>query len=312
VPGNAHMVQRFSRGEAGIEAVDVLRCTTRVIKDCKNNWKAAVACLEALKQCARPRPGGGTVSVLPNAQVFNAAISVCGNAGRAVQALELFEEMQRAGFSPEAFTYAAVIAACETAGLHDKVSELLRKGIDGGVFKPALGFDRGLNQLDLHESAVLTQAGSPADRDSVVAAPVAKGIFRHLLGRQAINRETVFVVGRHGSDALKNAIEDCMTEQAWTARHPLDERGAENLGRLTAAAALPMQPAVPGRMETRSLNPLAAEFLPAPPLRLMAPHRRAFAQMRWPWQPAEPDGTGSRPLNPRAAEFRPSSSTGHP
>jgi len=331
----AQMVRRFNQAEAGIEAIDVLKCATTAIKACKDDWQAAVACLEALEQCERRTQQ----VVAPDRVVFNVTISACGKAGQVVKALELFEamnrrrirpdiftfnslisafgnarqpgeafkwfkemrhrgyspdtitcnalisaygnagqpgealkwfeKMQRQGLSPDIVTYTAVISACETAGMHDKVSELLVKGIDGGVFKPTLGFDRESNRLDLHESAVQMQASRMDERDSGVAASLAKGIFRHLLGQQVINHETEFVVGQHGSDALKNAIKECMKEQHWTPQHPQDRWGEEeNLG-ILQAAALPLQPAALGTAArvgsaTGSRGQGAPAALPAP------------------------------------------------
>jgi pentatricopeptide repeat protein len=436
---NAGVVRKFNRGEAGIGAADVLRNTTAAIGKCKNDWQAAIACLRALGQCARPLPGGRMERVEPNIFVFSAAISACGKAGKVDKALELFEEMKDLGIRPNAFTYTALmsaygnagqpaealewfkemkdrgirpdaftysalisaygnagqpvealewfkdmldrgippnaitfsalisaygntgqpvealkwfeemrsrglsldtigydallwaygnagqpgealkwfqemrdrgippdtgsfnalmsayrkagqpaealewfeemrdrgiprdivtytllISACETAGMRDKVSELLGKGIEDGIFKPTLGFVRESNELNLHESAVLTQADDRAARDKGVSALVAKGIFRRLLGQQAITHETLFVVGQRGSDVVKNAIADCMREQNWTAEHPRDPRGREDRGCLRAAA-LPPQPAATGGTRTSLLNPHAAEFWPSAP-----------------------------------------------
>lgn len=384
------MVQRFNRGEAGIDAVRVLMTTTKAIKQCEDDWQAAVACLEALRHCKRRGRAGAMERVEPNVIVFSAAISACGNAGQVVKARELFEEMKQRGLSPNLITYhalisayrhdrqpgkarelleemlsqglapniitcnllisayvdagqpdealkwfkemrsrgispdaityeallpayvkagepgealewfegmrsqglspiityTAVISVLERAGMHDKVSELLGKGIDEGVFKPTLGLDRRLDLLNLHTSAVLGQAaGGPAnERDAGVAGPVAKGIFRHLLGQKVISHKTKFVVGKHGANAVRNAIEDCMKEQNWTPRHPLDRKGNVLLGALEAAV-LPLRPAAPSGTGTSSLNPNAAAFTPS----WLTPG------------PAASGGTGTRPPLPLAA-----------
>jgi pentatricopeptide repeat protein len=197
--------------------------------------------------------------VFPNTIAYNAVISACEKGGRADEARKVFDHMlhhgKERGVFPDSITYTAVISACEKAGRHGAVSDLLEKAIRAEVFNPSLGFEANRNQLNFHESAVVTQPTSEASEDRGVAAPVAKGIFRRLLSEGRIGHETQFVVGQHGGDVLKNTIEQCMRDQGWTPEHPLDPWGQPNLGRLRAAA-LQLQPGGPGRTGTKGLNPM--------------------------------------------------------
>lgn len=207
------------------------------------------------------------VPAFPDTITYSAAISACAKAGEADKALELFDQLLEQGpkcpvpIFPNAITYSAVISACDKAGRVDRYPGLLRHGIDGcpgkpetKVFQPTLGFDPGSNTLDLHEAAVLTRPTDPGARNPAVHSAVARAIFhclldnpRQLLGEGAagINDKTVFVVGYHGADTVKQAVAQCMLEQGWIAGHSPGANGLPNPGRLVVVRtrlALPSAP----------------------------------------------------------------------
>ena len=63
--------------------------------------------------------------LVPDAIIFNAAITACGRAGQYDQSLSLLKEMRRAGITPTEVSFGAVISACEQGGHWEHALSLL-------------------------------------------------------------------------------------------------------------------------------------------------------------------------------------------
>ena len=176
---------------------------------------------------------------MPDVITYSAVISAHEKAGDARGASYWFKHLlangplfitsnQPDGVVPDVITYNAVISAHEKAG-DGQASALLDSAIERGVLWFSLGFDPEHNLLDLHEPAVVIHPPT-ADRPRGISSDLAKVIFRRLADLGTINRQTTFVVGRHGTDRLKEAIAQCMRVRGWTPVHPRDADGTENEG----------------------------------------------------------------------------------
>ena len=73
-----------------------------------------------------------------NVITYNSVLSACDRAGRADDALEIFELMRREGIKPDKHSYAAVIGACATGGRLDDAMATYRAGCRAVDPDPAL------------------------------------------------------------------------------------------------------------------------------------------------------------------------------
>src|SRR5262249_10559995 len=102
------------------------------------------------------------------------------------------------------------------------------------ILKPDLGFNAEDNKLDLLSSAIATQPAPRRPRQPVTIHPeIALAIFDRLLKDGVVNSRTQFVVGE---DHLElNVVAQRLRQQGWVPRHPLDENGLPNRGKLVVS-----------------------------------------------------------------------------
>ncbi|MFC7633709.1 hypothetical protein ACFQVB_40065 [Paraburkholderia humisilvae] len=132
---------------------DVMRVTTSCIRKLGNDHEGAVACLEALQRCRHPQTGA---TVFPETIPYNAAISACGKAARADDALRLFAHLQQHGPAhgvfPDTITYNAVISACGKAARADDALRLFaylrQHGVERGVFPNTITYSAAISACE--------------------------------------------------------------------------------------------------------------------------------------------------------------------
>ncbi|QHI99698.1 hypothetical protein GT347_17975 [Xylophilus rhododendri] len=222
-------------------------------------WKL-LALFDHLQTCGAFFP----TPVFPNTQHYNTALSACERSGRPAEALILFDRLLQHGpllpepALPDIGTYSTVFSALDRLERQERYPELLRQGIEAGVFRPSLGLDSERGQLDLHRHALLVDAG--VDGQRAVHPAIARGLFLALasdtdaLGARRIGEHTEFLLSELGTGAVKLAIVQCMQERGW---HPVYRRnppGHEGKGYLGI-----------GSVARSELNPLAQAWeQPAP------------------------------------------------
>jgi len=112
VARNARMIVLFNRGRVTRERL--LHVTTQAILRCRDDWQAALICLDSLAHHARDPANGARVG--PDRVVINAAVRACARAGRWPEALGLFNRMLASGICPDSRTYTLAITACRRGG----------------------------------------------------------------------------------------------------------------------------------------------------------------------------------------------------
>ena len=149
-------------------------------------------------------------------------IALCGS--RLADARACFDELDRAvnaqtgeRVRPDVSVYNALISAHERAGQHDVATKYLNHAVERQVFLPSLGRHGTRNELNLHRQFVET--GAQLEKNGI-CADVARVIFRQQLDAGRINTGTLFIVGSHGENKVKDAIRESMDAVGWPACHP--------------------------------------------------------------------------------------------
>ena len=175
--------------------------------------------------------------VAPDVITYSALISACEKAGRADKALEVFSDMRDRHVAPDVITYNALITACDKGDgrARQQIPQLLRAMVTEGFFHSSLGYASVTNTLDLHVNRILVMPEAEAHIKAVSAA-VAKAIFNHHVAEKHISDQTQFIVGRHGNDAIKTAIAECMRHHGLIPVDATMPDGILNPGRLVSRA----------------------------------------------------------------------------
>ena len=142
---NAEVIAEYKAGRRSADGV--LAVTTSLIR--------APGDFNRSMQMLRAVPAAG---IRPNAIIYNAAISACGDAGRADQALVLLAEMkslarQDPEMEPTLITYSSVISACAREGRADEALSLF------GELKGLALHDPAMRPDVILYSAVITACG---------------------------------------------------------------------------------------------------------------------------------------------------------
>ena len=175
--------------------------------------------------------------IAPDVITYSALISACEKAGRADKALEVFSDMRDRHVAPDVITYNALITACDKGDgrARQQIPQLLRAMVTEGFFHSSLGYASVTNTLDLHVNRILVMPEAEAHIKAVSAA-VAKAIFNHHVAEKHISDQTQFIVGRHGNDAIKTAIAECMRHHGLIPVDATMPDGILNPGRLVSRA----------------------------------------------------------------------------
>ncbi|MES2830599.1 MAG: hypothetical protein V4695_01235 [Pseudomonadota bacterium] len=173
--------------------------------------------------------------VAPNVVAFNAVISACEKSGWSEQAFIVFQNMPRYDVRPNFITYSALISACEKGGMEQifHIPYLLHTMVEDGLLQPSLGYRSDRDTLDFHQHCLLT----PSDEKPYVGGvntAVAKAIFYHHAANGHLSPGTAFIVGQHGSDAVKSTIAQCMRDLGWIPVYGTTLDGLTNHGCLRA------------------------------------------------------------------------------
>ncbi|MFX1682458.1 pentatricopeptide repeat-containing protein [Mitsuaria sp. CC2] len=254
---HAPIVDAFVAGQP--DELAVLKMTGSLIRRCGGDLPAADAGMRELRRAVCPHTGRFVVRdvhmftavisahakvgdvegarswflhmlsrrVSPNVVTYNALISAYEKAGDAQGATEWFEYLLKQGIRPDLETCTAMIAVFERTHRWKEAADQLNDALARGILRPSLGYDDRRNSLDLHRSAVAT--GEASSRSGINPC-LARNIFRALLAQGRLDERTVFIVGRHGDDRLRQAMRACMEAAGWTPRHPLDRHGRINEG----------------------------------------------------------------------------------
>lgn len=124
---NNAIIQRFNANRA--DEQEVLRATSRLLRDHATDWPIAQACLEALKTARNPVTGLG---IEPNAISFNVAMAACGRWGLAEDAVRWFNDMLARRITPNFQCYLTVIQCCRNCGRSDLALGMLQHMLDNG------------------------------------------------------------------------------------------------------------------------------------------------------------------------------------
>jgi pentatricopeptide repeat protein len=227
--------------------------------------------------------------IIPHVADFSELISLCGKAGRADVALEVFDLMKKIKVSPNMYTINALIAACVNNGTFDSLRSILLDAVEYGVYKHTLGYDSVNNTLNFHIYAVVANATCPGS-ETGVPLPVAWALFRHHLNERNQSNEpnikpgTLLIVGQHGEDLIKNAVKQWIRNLHGCAVE-WQRDGRTNPGALrwvlprNTRRALKAQQALQTNPKVRAvplLNRNAPEFVPSNARAPLNPNAPAF------------------------------------
>ncbi|QHI97127.1 hypothetical protein GT347_03520 [Xylophilus rhododendri] len=193
-------------------------------------------------------------TVEPDSHLCSAAIEAFGMAGMTECALGLFWQLQPADPRVRLRVFEFAVHVCHQTGRQDLVALLLRQGIDEGSLRPQLGLLIACNELDFHRNAIyaVLHPGNEGGRENHgVHCGMALGIFEHFRLLGLINPKTRFVVGRHGTGALREAIAQRILQLGCWPVAGTAADGTGNPGVLTARHAPP-----PGKTAGRQPDPL--------------------------------------------------------
>lgn len=151
----------------------------------------------------------------PDLITYNTVISAYAEHGDTESAVEYFKKMKEAEIKPDEVTYSAVISACKNADQADTADtafEMLRSAVDDNIFQATLGYDNDKKSLDLHGNAVYADQ-SLHRREPGIPALVASAIFYFHHKEGNITEGTRIIVGQHGDNSLKPAIQSCLAKR---------------------------------------------------------------------------------------------------
>jgi len=144
----------------------------------------------------------------------------------ALGARKILGDLADAGIRADLTTLGQVIAACEEAELSEVSAELLNVGVQLGLLKPALGYDRSTNVLDFHGAAVVV-----GEAPNMVSFSMAKALVNFHRGQNNIDQRTKFIIGL-SSDETKKAVVQCMGNTDYAPVALINRDGTRNEGRL--------------------------------------------------------------------------------
>lgn len=142
---------------------------------------------------------------------------------------------RRSAGAVQSLKFDDVISACENGRHLFESLKVLQDAVDHGVFQKTLGYDPGSNTLDFHVSKVIAHR---TGREPAVSVPVARVLFRYHVEHLNINSDTKFIVGQHGNNLIKVAIQHYIRDMRREPVEHQDERGRINPGVLRSIPSL--------------------------------------------------------------------------
>ena len=140
-PYNFKIIERFKKGERGVNADAVRRVTAWGMRTC--SLKESQDAVEAMKD-AGIEPGVG---------IYNDSMSASLKAGQVDDALEVFSEMRKAGALPHLSNYNNLLEACSNSGMFKKAFEIVEDMRQAGMEPDPLIHDTLLAASDRSRAA---------------------------------------------------------------------------------------------------------------------------------------------------------------